>query len=189
VLINRSEAASALAALREFFELRHKRIVVVGGDEVPLVTSDYDWNGVVLAPTLTQEIRDDFERFLRSRAWFRKQRLSYRRSYLLHGPPGNGKTSVTRIMASHPAISAFTLNFSMPELGDRDVSELFAAAARASPALVIIEDLDRLFGREGQIDRRDQEADNRTAITLPHLLNCLDGLYSGEGVIVVATAN
>jgi len=55
--------------------------------------------------------------------------------------------------------------------------------------LVIIEDLDRLFGREGPIDRRDQEADNRTAITLPHLLNCLDGLYSGEGVIVVATAN
>jgi hypothetical protein len=189
VLINRREAASALAALREFFELRHKRIVVIGGDEVPLVAGDYDWNGVVLAPTLTQEIQDDFERFLRSRPWFRTQRLSFRRSYLLHGPPGNGKTSVARIMASHPAISAFTLNFSMPELGDRDVSELFAAAARASPALVIIEDLDRLFGREGPIDRRDQEADNRTAITLPHLLNCLDGLYSGEGVVVVATAN
>ena len=189
VLINRREQVGALAALREFFDLRRKRIVVIGGDEVPLMAGDYDWDRIVLAPTLSREIRDDFERFLRSRAWFEEQRLPYRRSYLLHGPPGNGKTSVARIMACHPNISAFAMNFSTHELGDRDVSALFAAAARACPALVIIEDLDRLFGREGNTDRRDQEADNRTTITLPHLLNCLDGLYSGDGVIVVATAN
>ena len=189
VLINRGEQAGALAALREFFDLRRKRIVVIGGDEVPLMAGDYDWDRIVLAPTLTREIRDDFERFLRSRTWLQKQRLPYRRSYLLHGSPGNGKTSVARIMACHPDISAFALNFSTQELGDRDVSALFAAAARACPAVVIIEDLDRLFGREGSSDRRDQEADNRTAITLPHLLNCLDGLYSADGVIVVATAN
>src|SRR5262249_2128866 len=99
-----------------------------------------------------------------------------------------GKTSVARIMACHPSISAFALNFSTA-LGDADVSELFTRAARACPALVIIEDLDRLFGREGDANRLEQAADNRTAITLPHMLSCLDGLFSAEGVIGVATAN
>ena len=189
VVINRNESKAALVALRQFFALRPHRIVVSGGGEIPLDADGYDWSRVVLTHELTREVQEDFERFLDSRAWFQTQRLASRRSYLLHGPPGNGKTSVARIMACHPDVSTFSLNFSAGEIGDSELSEMFLTAARACPALIIIEDLDRLFGREGAADWQMQQADNRTAITLPHLLSCLDGVSTPDGVIVVATAN
>src|SRR5262249_18224266 len=164
---NPAELKPALATLRECFTLGAPRIVVIGGDDIPLDPDGYDWQRVVLTPELTRDVQENFERFLESPEWFRKNRLAYRRAYLLHGPPGNGKTSIVRIMASHPAISAYSLNFSAAEYGDRELSEIFRKAARTCPALVIIEDVDRLFGRDGVADRLEQQADNRTEITLP----------------------
>ena len=62
------------------------------------------------------------------------------------------------------------------------VLHLFEKAAANTPALVILEDLDRAFPTEG---KRTQE---RT-VSFQTLLNCLDGVGSQDGVIVVATAN
>ncbi len=85
-------------------------------------------------------------------------------------------------MATHPMISVHSLDFSEEELGNEALTLLFEEASRCAPALVVFEDLDRLYGKTGT-------GDNRTRITLQHLLNCLDGLVEHEGVIVVATAN
>jgi chaperone BCS1 len=73
--------------------------------------NSYDWDRVVLDPTLIRLVRDDFESFLKREGWFKQHRLPFRRAYLFYGPPGNGKTSVFRVMASHPAISAHSLDF------------------------------------------------------------------------------
>src|SRR5206468_8601589 len=100
-----------------------------------------------------------------------------------YGPPGNGKTSIVRVMASHPAITAYALNFSNPRLNNADLTYLFESAGRTAPSLVIFEDLDRLYGQ------RSGRRDNLTKVTLQHLLNCLDGLGSRDGVLVVGTAN
>ena len=85
-------------------------------------------------------------------------------------------------MATQPTIRAFSLDFSNEWLHNDALTELFEAASHAAPSLVIFEDLDRLYGRES-------EGENKTKITLQHLLNCLDGLGSKDGTIVVATAN
>jgi transitional endoplasmic reticulum ATPase len=85
-------------------------------------------------------------------------------------------------MASHPMLSAYTLDFSQKQLDNDDLTYLFETAADHAPALVIFEDLDRLFGKV-------PETDNRTNITFQHLLSCLDGLATFDGLIVVATAN
>jgi ATP-dependent 26S proteasome regulatory subunit len=68
--------------------------------------------------------------------------------------------------------------------GGRPLTELFDLATRNQPSLVLFEDLDRLYSPGAS--RRDE---NRTGITLQHLLNAIDGVGSREGVIVVATAN
>lgn len=85
-------------------------------------------------------------------------------------------------MASHPDISAYGLDFSNEELHHDVLTTLFETAGHCAPSLVIFEDLDGLYGKGAA-------GENRTQITLQHLLNCLDGLGSQEGVIVVATAN
>src|ERR1700732_890193 len=63
-----------------------------------------------------------------------------------------------------------------------EVLHLFQRAAENTPALVILEDLDRAFPTEGKRTRE------RT-VSFQTLLNCLDGVGSQDGVIVVATAN
>jgi ATP-dependent 26S proteasome regulatory subunit len=178
VIVNRREAAASLNLLRPIEPPR--RITVAGGRDIPLPENGYNWDSVVLEPAL-RSIRDDFETFWESEPWFIDQGLPYRRGFLLYGPPGNGKTSVARIMACHPLVSAFSIDFSVDGLPNDALSELFQAAEDKAPALVILEDLDRIFGAGAQ--------DNRTAITLPHLLACLDGLAMQNGIVIVATAN
>jgi hypothetical protein len=185
LLANRAEAAPLLNSLRDLVYQPRKVVSVYGGHDFPLPPGGYDWAPVILSPELVRLVRQDFEHFLQHERWFARHRLPFRRGYLFYGPPGNGKTSVIRVMAAHPAVSAFTLDFSNDELGNEALAEVFDTAGRNAPALVLFEDLDRLFGTRAD----DLRPDNRTKITFQHLLNCLDGLGSQDGVIVVATAN
>lgn len=179
VIVNRREAAASLNLLRQIEPPR--RITVVGGRDIPLPENGYNWDSVILEPALNEHVRDDFETFWESESWFVKQGLPYRRGFLLYGPPGNGKTTVARIMACHPLVSVFSIDFSAEGLPNEALSELFQAAEDKAPSLVILEDLDRIFGATG--------SGNQTSITLPHLLACLDGLAMQNGIVTVATAN
>jgi ATPase family protein associated with various cellular activities (AAA) len=182
IIIRQSEATRALNSLRSLLAWRSRRIEVIGGRDITLPAGSLTWDSVVLDPSVTKLVKEDFEFFLRREAWFKNLQLPFRRGYLFHGPPGNGKTTAIRVMACHPALTSFTLDFSNEELRNDALTELFDAAAHAAPSLVIFEDLDRLYGKTA-------ENQNRTHITLQHLLNCLDGLGNQDGTIVVATAN
>jgi len=59
---------------------------------------------------------------------------------------------------------------------------MFRCAANTAPSLVVIEDIDRAFPRL-------PSSGLRCKVSLQQLLNCLDGLDSQDGVVVVATAN
>lgn len=87
-------------------------ITIVGGRDIPLPENGYNWDSVLLDPALNELVRQDFETFWDSESWFVQQHLPYRRGFLLYGPPGNGKTTVARIMACHPQVSTFSIDFS-----------------------------------------------------------------------------
>jgi hypothetical protein len=53
-------------------------------------------------------------------------------------------------MAAHPYIQPYTLDLSDSEEKSADVLRLFEKAAENTPALVILEDLDRVFPTEGK---------------------------------------
>jgi hypothetical protein len=142
----------------------------------------YDWDTVVLDATTTRMVRRDFEMFFEREDWFRQHNLPYRRGYLFWGPPGNGKSATLRIMAAHPFIQPYSVDLSDVEEKNGNLLQLFERAAENTPALVILEDLDRAFPLEG---KRTQE---RT-VSFQTLLNCLDGVGTQNGIIVAATAN
>jgi hypothetical protein len=142
----------------------------------------YAWDAVVLDATTRRMVRTDFELFFQREDWFRQHNLPYRRGYLFWGPPGNGKSATLRVMAAHPYIRPYALDLSDAEEKSSDVLHLFQKAAENTPALVILEDLDRAFPTEG---KRTQER----RVSFQTLLNCLDGVGTHDGVIVVATAN
>lgn len=138
------------------------------------------WNDLILDANATSLLRDDFEAFWEKEAWFREKKIPWRRGYLLHGPPGNGKSTAVRTMMSTRGLPAFTLRLFAEHTSDSDLDELFDAALREAPAMILLEDLDRAFPRDGN---------SGTRVSLQYLLNCLDGVATGEGLVVVATAN
>ena len=139
-----------------------------------------DWDDLVLDESVRSLLQKDFESFWGRESFFRERHLPFRRGYLLHGPPGNGKSTAIRAMMTSRGLSAFTMSLFMPHLTDADLQELFEDALSQRPALVMFEDLDRAFPRNGE---------SKCPISLQSLLNSLDGVATGEGLVVVATAN
>jgi ATP-dependent 26S proteasome regulatory subunit len=125
-------------------------------------------------------LKDDFESFFERQAWFRENKLPFRRGYLLHGPPGNGKFSAIRAMMTSRGLTAYTMTLFTDQQDDNDLNNLFELAVKNRPSMVLLENLDRAFPKTGETKSR---------ISLQALLNCLDGVGSGEGIVVVATAN
>jgi hypothetical protein len=138
------------------------------------------WDDLVLDPGVVSLLKNDFENFWVREPWFREKRLPFRRGYLLHGPPGNGKTTAIRAMMSSRGLTAYTLRFFDSRIDDNDLDSLFERALDNRPSIVLFEDLDRAFPKTGE---------TRSNISLQQLLNSLDGVGSGEGIVVVATAN
>jgi len=138
------------------------------------------WDQLVLDPSIISLLRDDIDSFFKREAWFRKMCLPYKRGYLLHGSPGNGKTSAIKtLMVSHN-LDAYTMRFFDEQADDGDLEQLFSEAADEAPAIVLLEDIDRVFPRGGE---------SKSKLSLQQLLNCLDGVASESGVITIATAN
>ena len=181
LIVHPSDATAALTLLSDLIAHQPRTMVVSGGTDFLISDSDYDWSRIVLEPALQMAIKTDFETFWNRRDWFIANRLPYKRGYLLHGPPGNGKTSVVRAMVSHPKVSAFSIDFGSPDISNSSLTRLFERATLAAPAVIVFEDLDRYF------DERDKKDDD--GVDVAHLLNSLDGLQSQDGVVVVATAN
>src|SRR5271155_3628762 len=142
----------------------------------------FTWDDLVLSESVARLIRKDFETFLERESWFRAQRLPFRRGYLFHGPPGNGKTSVIRAMLNSGKLDGHSIALFSDKSDDHYLERMFQIAASHAPALIVLEDIDRAFPQVPS-----QVAP--TKVSLSHLLNCLDGLGTQEGVVVVATAN
>jgi hypothetical protein len=139
-----------------------------------------EWNQMILDPQVVSLLKEDFDFFFDSADFFRRMELPHRRGYLLHGPPGNGKTSAVRCMLSSRGLTAYTLRLFDSQIEDRNIEDLFEMAVKRAPSVVLLEDLDRAFPRNGE---------SKSRISTQQLLNSLDGVTTGEGIIVIATAN
>jgi len=142
----------------------------------------FTWDDLVLSESVVHLIRNDFETFLERESWFRTRRLPFRRGYLFHGPPGNGKTSVIRAMLNGSKLDGHSIALFCEKTDDDHLERMFQIAASNAPSLIVLEDIDRAFPRM-------PSPLAPTKVSLSHLLDCLDGLGTQEGVVVVATAN
>lgn len=107
-------------------------------------------------------------------------------SALLYGPPGNGKTSLVKYIATQYRLPVmiFTLN---PEWTNHDLLLLFAQIPNR--CIVLFEDFDNYFdGRTCIIGGNDRS--NYVKFTFDIILNGLDGVYNTyDGVVFLMTVN
>jgi SpoVK/Ycf46/Vps4 family AAA+-type ATPase len=139
----------------------------------------FSWADLVLDDNVVSLLRNDFTAFFQRKEWFRQNRLPYRRGYLLHSRPGNGKSSAIRAMMTSQKIDAYTIRFFHSDTDDDTLEKMFDKACRRK-AMIVLEDLDRSFPRTGG---------SSCKVSMQALLNCLDGVATGDGTVVVATAN
>lgn len=178
ILCRQDEVSAVMELARQSNILDNTPTLRVG--HTPTQVCGAAWENLTLSPEVIRLVQQDFETFFQREDWFRSLNLPFRRGYLFHGQPGNGKTSVIRVMLSRPGLRGFTLNFCSPNTDDDDLQNMFALAADDAPALIVLEDIDRLFPKHSM---------PQTKVSLQQLLNCLDGVGTQDGVLVAATAN
>ncbi len=110
---------------------------------------------------------------------------------LLVGPPGTGKTYLSRAVAGEARVPFFLMSGSdfvemFVGVGASRVRDLFETAKKNSPCIIFIDEIDavgrkRGAGLGGGHDEREQ--------TLNQLLVEMDGFGKNEGVIVMAATN
>jgi hypothetical protein len=183
LIVPRTAAGKVLEALGPVFDISSRRMRVIGGRSQRLEEDCGLWDQLVLEPEIQRLVQRDFESFFARKEWFHRHRLPFKRGYLFYGPPGNGKTSVIRAMASRPHLSLFSANFNNAEVDDSAISAMLEEARNSAPALVVLEDLDRLF------PRGESKTGEGIKVSISGLLNGLDGVAVQQGLIVVATAN
>ncbi|RHN54252.1 putative P-loop containing nucleoside triphosphate hydrolase [Medicago truncatula] len=59
------------------------------------------FDSIALDPDLKKAIIDDLDRFLRRKKMYKKVGKPWKRGYLLHGPPGTGKSTLVAAMAKY----------------------------------------------------------------------------------------
>jgi chaperone BCS1 len=135
---------------------------------------------IVLADNLLDDLLADLRTFLEAGAWYMTRGVPHRRGYLLHGPPGNGKTTLVAAVAGELGLSVAVLSLSNKILTD----DILRNQVNALPpgAILLIEDIDCAFTEK-------RGAGEVTGVTMSGLLNALDGVSSREGRILFLTTN
>ena len=133
---------------------------------------------VILPEDATTRVIEDVRRFLDSetQAWYMEHGIPYKRTFLLYGPPGCGKSSLIRAVASNFDLAVCMASLADRELEDQDIRTAMCSVPQKS--VVAFEDVDALFGHHRE---RDEGSRN---VTFSGLLNALDGVSDPRGTIM-----
>lgn len=152
-------------------------ITVVNGPDIELDAGP-DPARMVLPEAMQEDIERQVSAFFEGKRLFASLGARYQRGFLFVGPPGTGKTMMTRHLV-RMCHQRYKVNFFSLRMGRRtdedDLHNLFGAAESGAPAMVLLEDMESLT--------------NETMVTRASLLNVLDGLSSSKGILIMGSSN
>ncbi|GAM88048.1 hypothetical protein ANO11243_060770 [Dothideomycetidae sp. 11243] len=142
------------------------------------------FDSVVLAEGVSDAILGDVREFLDARTWYLDRGIPYRRGYMLHGPPGTGKTSFVQALAGALDFNIAMLSLSQRGLHDDLLNRLLLNVPPRT--IVLLEDADAAFANRRQ---REDDGYAGSSVTFSGLLNALDGVASAEERVIFMTTN
>ncbi|XP_054796482.1 AAA-ATPase At2g46620-like [Prosopis cineraria] len=125
---------------------------------------------------LKNKVKSDLEQFSKSKQYYHRLGRVWKRSYLLYGASGTGKSSFIAAMAKFLCYDVYDIDISKAS-NDSDLKTLLLQTT--SRSVIVIEDLDRFLTGKS------------TALNLPGVLSFMDGIVSccGEERVMVFTMN
>ena len=156
-----------------------------------------------------KEIMEDLDAFRENRDFYRRTGKPWKRGYLLHGPPGTGKSTMVAAMANYLDYDIYDIELTSVH-SNTDLRKLFIETT--SKSIIVIEDIDCSLDLTGARSKKkapaaeddkkdgaaaaaakaagDKNKDTSSKVTLSGLLNFIDGLWSacgGERIVVFTT--
>jgi len=149
-----------------------------------------EWADLIL-PTGIKRKLQFIERFLENPELVGKLGIEPPTGLLLHGPPGTGKTTIARVLASQTDASFLAVNAAdvfSKWFGESEhrVRELFERARDNVPAIVFIDEIDAILGSRSGGDDGGTRASNSVVNTF---LSEMDGIAGNRRVFIIGATN
>jgi ATPases of the AAA+ class len=150
------------------------------------------FDSIFLPDEVLKDIREDLDAFLMSRSLYKNDlELTWRRGYMLVGPPGNGKTLLVRKVCEYYGLEHFDIRKAIERDGSLCLDkthecsiDYFLYPEEEKPRVCVLEDIDKFVSfQSGEVDR------DHSTISLHDLLKGLDGIDQTDDIILFATTN
>ncbi len=138
-----------------------------------------------------KDVKEELEEiidFLKEPQKYRNMDIRLPKGVLLVGPPGVGKTFISKAVAGEAGVPFFYQSGASfvhiyVGMGAKRVSELFKKAKQMAPSIIFIDEIDAVGKSRGEFRNDEREA------TLNQLLTEMDGFEESSGVIVIGATN
>ena len=140
-----------------------------------------------------QEIKRDLKTYLDmfSNEKYREAGARIPKVILFEGPPGNGKTLISKAFAGESgtnfiAVNACDFSSKFVSVGSAKIKRLFEMAKKQSPCVIFIDELDAIGSKRTDGDGAASKEFNSV---LTALLNQMDGFETNQEILVLAATN
>jgi transitional endoplasmic reticulum ATPase len=147
----------------------------------------YTWDDVILSPRTKRELRQ-MQLMLEKPEAARELGVDPPTGVLLKGPPGTGKTTIARVLASEAkckfySISPADINNMYVGVSEQRVRDLFARARANAPSIIFVDEIDAMLPvRQGGVAVHYDKIVNQ-------FLQEMDGIKPNQRVFIVGATN
>lgn len=151
------------------------KVVDIGEQQFPIISE-----------SLKNELEKNIINLFNKTDEFKKYDIPVKRSVIVWGDPGCGKTMISRWLASKVRGKVTTVWVTSKSIERAsDIANIFEIARKLSPSLIIMEDLDLISGTRNH----DIFGGSGIGHPLGEMLNQLDGLEKNDSIVLVGSTN